>query len=180
MPKILDEILQEKLMDNERSHLSQNNYHMAIMMIANQQDFVAGSTLKQQLEFCSCKKLPEYDYLKETPKIILSDVFPCGNIGDERFAEKYQEKGNQAAIFLQRTDLSRLLILFTLLRNSNNFEVQQLNLHIYRLIMKKMRLCSELKHWKIPENGVQFLYQTLTEIGEIMQNVILASLMNKP
>lgn len=177
--EVLDEILDQKLTDTERNHLTRTNYHLANLMIATQVDFSTGNSIKHQLEFLSCKELPEYENLSETPKILASDVFPCGNIGDDHFAEKYQGKGHQLSIFFKRTDLTCLFLIFTLLRDSHNPGAQRIQCHIHRLIIKKMRQCPELRCWQMPEYGIQFFYKCLSEIGFIMQNVVLASLMNK-
>ena len=52
-------------------------------------EFIAGSNFLDQLEFWANDKLgPEYEHFAEEPVTGMTDLFPCGNSGDENFAQK--------------------------------------------------------------------------------------------
>ena len=78
-------------------------------------------------------------------------------------------------IFLKRTDMACMFYVLILLQQSMTPEVQNLQVHVFRLLAKKMRLCKEFNCWPNPENGIQYFFQCLADLGLILKNVIFTS-----
>ena len=172
---LLERILGNHLTQFEASDIAKKNYPIVGSMFCIKLDFLASTTFLHQLEFICNKKLPNHIDLLSCPPMSMPECYPFGNKDDDHFEEKYLEKGRQIATFLRRKDLNCLLILFTLLQSSTNFEAQKLFSCVHRLILKKMRLCREFDCWPNPDAAIDFFYHSLYEFS-IMVNQVITSL----
>lgn len=147
-------------------------------MYAIEWDFVISKNFLHQLEHLFRRDLPDHQQLKFCPPTSLPEIYPFGNRGDDNFKEKYFEKGRLLATFMKRKDLTNLLFVFTLLKNSSNSYARHLSMWVHKVILKKMRQCQEFSCWQNPQSGLDFFYKSLEKYSLIVDQVLMELLMS--
>ena len=147
--------------------LSVENFNLARLLKANEQEF-HHTSLKDQLEsFLGSKNIREFASLENMSpwSIILTT-------NSSNLASEYVRHGHFLAKFLKREDIFVLLLLFLLFQNSNSDEIKKFHSFILKALITRLQAFPEFKEWPTPQDALKGLFKSLHSFGEVLQDFL--------
>ena len=155
----MDQIIELHPMDLSMGHLA----------IVSRIEFGHNSSLKSQFEFCmTTTKYTEELQVDGYPAFHMVETFKNQVKRYDIFAREYFDIGRKLGFFLRRDDISLLVLLIILLKNSSRKEGQNLVRSSFGTLMKRIEECREFDSVGTPQEVVALIFDNLQNFGKLM------------